>query len=444
MLDWYVGWICDIVRCVNHSAVRERRMQNMAETANMTETEKVFLTILRDALHPGDDTDPTAVISNIKPDWTAVLNTAKKQNLFPFIYDAATAYPSFASFEETHPEYFLAVTAAMTSQMQKTDAFLSLYKSFRSAGLSPITMKGIICRDLYGERADFRASGDEDILIEKKDYEKAVSVLEACGYRKEADPDKDMAVIQEVTFYNGELTVELHLNPFGTNSTTREKMNDWFRNVFQSEETVEIKGVPVRTMTPTDHFLFLVFHAFKHFTAEGFGIRMMLDILLFAEKYGESIDWEYVDTGLADVGATGFLADLVEIGNRYLGFTLLQRYIPVCSDELLEDMFRRGTFGNSSNADRTAGRIVADTVQKGKGSESKLKSYFRLLFPSWKTWCAWRPYLKDRPWMVVPEWFWRIGRYIRGETSSSNMADLDKSYKIAEERMTLLGKYGVL
>lgn len=46
--------------------------------------------------------------------------------------------------------------------------------------------------------------------------------------------------------------------------------------------------------------------------------------------------------------------------------------------------------------------------------------------------------------MVVCEWFWRIGRYIRGETPISNMADLDKSYKIAEERMKLLEKYGVL
>ncbi|MCD8074213.1 MAG: nucleotidyltransferase family protein [Lachnospiraceae bacterium] len=430
---------------------------NMAEAARMTETEKAFLTILRDALHPGNDTDLGYDCELDITDWADVLTTAKMQNLFPFIYDAATAYPSFSAFEEAHPECFPVVTASMTAQMQKTDAFLSLYKSFLSAGLSPITMKGIICRELYGERADFRPSGDEDILIEKKDYEKAVEILEACGYRKEADPDKEMAVIQEVTFHSEELTVELHLNPFGVDSTTREKMNDWFRDVFRSKEIVKIKGVPVRTMTPTDHLLFLVFHAFKHFTGGGFGIRMMLDILLFAEKYGERIDWEYVDAGLADVGATGFLADLVEIGDRYLGFTQIQRYNSVCRletvcpDELLEDMFRRGTFGNSSNADRTAGRIVADTVQKGKsgktgknGSESKLKSYFRLLFPSWKTWCAWRPYLKDRPWMVVCEWFWRIGRYIRGETSSSNMTDLDKSYKIAEERMILLGKYGVL
>ncbi len=403
----------------------------------MTETERAFLAIIRGALHSERKAD-------LMVDWLAVLNVAGKQNLFPLVYDAATAYPSFAEFDAGHPECFTAAAASMTAQLQRTDAFLALYQSFLAAGLAPITMKGIICRDLYGERGDFRPSGDEDILIEKKDYEKVVKVLEFCGYWKEDHPDKKMAVIQEVTFYSEDLKVELHLNPFGTKSNTREKMNDWFHDVFRSEETVEIKDIPVRTMAPADHFLFLVFHAFKHFTDGGFGIRMMLDILLFAEKYGERMDWGYVSRGLADVGATGFLADLLEIGNRYLAFSLPQQGKITCPDELLGDMFRMGTFGNTTNIDSTAGRIVADMVQKGKRGENKLVSYIWLLFPSWKTWFAWKPYLKDRPWMVVPEWFCRIGRFFRGETSASDMEDLNESYQIASERAQLLEKYGVL
>ncbi|MCD8007050.1 MAG: nucleotidyltransferase family protein [Oscillospiraceae bacterium] len=404
----------------------------------MTEIENSFLMISRDALHPGNE------ITDLKTDWTAVFDIAKKQNLFPLIYDAATAYPSFASFEDSHPEYLVAATASMTDQMRKTDAFISLYKSFLVAGLSPITMKGIICRNLYGEHADFRPSGDEDILIEKKDYAKAVAVLESCGYQKDADPDKNLNVIHEVTFHSEDLTVELHLNPFGTSSSIREKMNDWFRNVFQSEETIDIKGVPVRTMTPTDHFLFLAFHTFKHFTTGGFGIRMMLDILLFAEKYGERIDWAYVEKGLDDVGASGFMADIFEIGNRYLGFKLIQRYDPVCPEELLGDMYSVGTFGNGSRTYLAARRIVEDTVQEGKGNKSRLGSYFRRLFPAWKSWCAWRPYLKDKPWMVVPEWFKRVGRYLRHETSMGNISEINESYEIAEHRLELLKKYGVI
>lgn len=278
----------------------------------MTKAEEAFLVILKDAIHPNDK--PSELPSY---DWVSIFDVAKKQNLFPLIYDAAIQYSSFSEFDSANPQYFSAATAAMTVQMKKTEQFIDLYRSFLSFGFAPITMKGIICRSLYGERGDFRPSGDEDILVDKKDYEKAVEILTTCGYGSDEQPDKALKVVQEVTFYSlgrdEPLTVELHLNPFGSKSIVRDKMNNWFEGVFQSNETVIIQNTPIRTMTPTDHFLFLVFHAFKHFTGGGFGVRMMLDILLFAEKYGDGIDWKYIDKALDEVGAHGFLADLMRI-----------------------------------------------------------------------------------------------------------------------------------
>jgi len=411
----------------------------------MNKAEETFLVVLKDAIHPGSEP------SELPPsDWKSIFDVAKKQNLFPFVYDAATNYPSFADFDSSEPQYFASATAAMTMQMQKTEKFIELYQAFLSAGMAPITMKGIICRNLYGERADFRPSGDEDILIEKKDYEKAVEVLKSCGYRSNEQPDKALKAVQEVTFHsqktNGEpnLTVELHLNPFGTNSSSRERMNDWFKNVFQSNETVLIQDTTVRTMTPTDHFLFLVLHAFKHFTGGGLGVRIMLDVLLFDEKYGDRIDWEYVNKALDESGASGFLADLVSIGNEYLGFNLTQKTELVSPHELLDDMLRAGTFGNTTATDCTAGRIVSDTIQKDGRGKNRFTSYMRLIFPSWKTWTSWKPYLSDKPWLLPGEWVKRIVRYLRGETSTSNLNEIDESYEKAVDRLALLKKYGII
>ncbi|MCC8076274.1 MAG: nucleotidyltransferase family protein [Clostridiales bacterium] len=415
----------------------------------MNKTEATFLAILKDALHPAATTNGERPVSDLADDdWAAVFEVARAQNLFPLVYDAAMGYPAFAEFEQAHPRYFTAATASVTTQMQKTEAFLSLYRAFLNAGLAPITIKGLICRTLYGQRADFRPSGDEDILIEKKDYEKAVGVLTACEYQCVEEPDKALDVAQEATFCRENLTIELHLNPFGTESAIQETMNDWFRDVFQSDETVTVHNVPVRTLPPTDHFLFLTFHAFRHFIASGCGIRLMLDILLFAEKYGERIDWAYVDKGLADVGASGFLADLVAIGNFYLGFDLPPYGDPVCPKALLDDMCHKGTFGNSTNQDRMVGRMLTGTIQNKKADDgvqnNRLAVYFRTLFPTWKTWISLKPYLKDKPWMVFPEWFWRAGRHLRGETAVGNLKSLNQGYQAAAERMKLLKKYGVL
>ncbi len=402
--------------------------------SKMTNTEQQFLSILKNAVHP----KPSFTMDN--PDWNGIINTARKQNLFPLIFDASSSLPGYEKVETT---YFDSVAAQMSKQAQQTADFLSLYQSFLEDDISPIVMKGIICRSLYGEKADFRASGDEDILIPKEDYEKAVHTLNRCGYRAENTPDSNLSSVQEVTFTNPEspLTIELHLNPFGTNDHIRVKMNEWFQNVFNSQETVVVDGVPVRTLRPTDHLLFLIFHAFKHFISGGFGVRMMLDILLFAEKYSDHIDQEYIQNGLTSVNAADFYNDLLILGNQYLGFSLPVNEDGTIPDELMEDMLRMGTFGNSSKNDSTAGRITSMAVEKDNKNHSRLTDMFWLLFPSWQFWVSWKPYLKDKPWMLPVEWVKRVVKYLRRGKPAS---DLMESYKVADRRLELMKKYGVI
>ena len=72
------------------------------------------------------------------------------------------------------------------------------------------------------------------------------------------------------------------------------------------------------TMNITDHFLYLVFHTFKHFTAGGFGVRQVLDIMLYEQKHYSNIEWNYVWKSLKEIHADRFFGDLVYIGNKYL------------------------------------------------------------------------------------------------------------------------------
>lgn len=416
----------------------------------MTVSEENFLTILEYCIHP----QQSLPVLKEPADWSAIMDAAAKQNLFPLVYDAAAQFSSFGELED---EYFASATKTLTQQMEKTSAFLELYKAFLEDGFEPIVMKGIICRSLYGTNADLRPSGDEDVLIEKKDFDRAVRILNRCGYTTDETPDKNLAIVQEVTFKNPDtiLEIELHLNPFGTSDYKRVQMNEWFHDVFGSRETVNINGVSVRTMEPTDHLLFLIFHAFKHFIGGGFGIRLMTDCLLFAEKYGGRIDWGYVWNALTKTGVNSFYTDLIILGNTYLGFDLPCDKKPTAKDELLEDMLRMGTFGNTTKKDRAAAQFTVDAVQRvkengghaadgGNASGGKIKGMTRRLFPSWKTWTSWKPYLADKPWFLPVEWCKRVGRYLRGETDNGNLSEISESYAVAEHRVELLSKYKVV
>ena len=104
----------------------------------------------------------------------------------------------------------------------------------------------------------------------------------------------------------------------GHDNNLRTQMNGYFENVFDSSVIIQIDGVPITSMNATDHVLFLTCHAFRHFTAAGFGIRQVLDILLFAQKYYTEIDWNMVESSLKAVRANVFFGDLIYIGNYYL------------------------------------------------------------------------------------------------------------------------------
>lgn len=411
-----------------------KRVRDSDEEQSMKQEELQFTTVLKNTVHPNSFQPVVATT-----DWKAIFRVASNQNLLPLVYNASSDSPGFIEFDKIHPEYMLTSVQMLSSQVQRTSEFLNIYKSFLEAGIAPVVVKGIVCRSLYGELQDLRISGDEDILIEKKDLEATEAVLSSCGYHTSDVADSSLSTIQEITFHNEDnsLTIELHINPFGEDNQIRSKMNTWFRDSFSTTETLEVDNVELRVLSPTDNLLFLLFHAFKHFLSAGMGIRMALDILLFIEKYQKRIDWDYIKKALDDVNATAFATDLIAIGNEYLGFDLkIERLgTQISPNELLEDMLRMGTFGNGSQVDVDAHRFVEAAVE-GKRS-NKVADTFHLIFPSWSQWKGFKPYLVDKPWMLPVEWFKRVGRYLK----KRDKVDFSESRKIADKRIELLKKY---
>ena len=185
-----------------------------------------------------------------------------------------------------------------------------LYKEFLKSDIHPIVMNGIIYRQLYGEYCDHRPSGDEDILIRKSEYKHAEKILVANGHipeNKNVTPAL-LEDVQEITFYSGQtgLSIEVHINPIGHEYRWLRQLKDCFQNVFMSCHEEIIDGVQVTTMGHTDHMLFLILHAFKHLSTGGFGICQVVDILLYAEKYGAECNWTYLHHILSELKADEF------------------------------------------------------------------------------------------------------------------------------------------
>lgn len=228
------------------------------------------------------------------PDWNSIIKSARSQNVFPLIIESASKIPDFVQ----HPKYrewIMESIEIVSVQTIKSFEFLKVYQHLCAHKIIPTVVKGIVCRELYGELKCHRPSGDEDIIIERGEFKNIRRTLDKEGYHVLIDPDEHTHVlddtkldyVQEVTFYKPDnaLKIEVHINIFSTENEVFRNMNDLFEDSKEHTQIKQIEGVEIKIFDPTDNLLFLVLHTFKHFLFSGFGIRMVCDILLFQEKY---------------------------------------------------------------------------------------------------------------------------------------------------------------
>lgn len=288
---------------------------------NLFKSEETFLNLLSASIHLSS----VGTLPLNFDEWYEVLTLAQSHNVLPLVFEKASECEAFTVLPE-YQRLTVEIMATVAGQARRTADFLELYRVFLKDDIHPIVMKGLICRQLYGEFCDHRPSGDEDILIQKSEYEKLSRVLTASGYIPEFQniTAAQLDELQEITFQGNQsgLTIEGHVNPIGHEDGWRRQMDDCFQNVFQNSREEVLDGIPVTMMGHTDHMLFLVFHAFKHLTAGGFGVRQVMDILLYAEKYETQCNWQKIKAVLHHLNAESFLNDLLYIGNQYLGFNL--------------------------------------------------------------------------------------------------------------------------
>ncbi len=399
-----------------------------------------FLTLL------GSVTTPEFMPDLIQPvSWSGILNLARAHNVYALIFDRASQIPEFRA----NPDYRSHMTGAMAQvadQTRRTAAFLDLYRAFAENGLYPIVMKGIICRQLYGEYCDHRPSGDEDILIQKEDYRLAERILKGRGYIPQHGQItmSELDDLQEVSFFKADvqLHVELHVNPIGHENRLRIQMNALFEDVFARYREAEINGVILHTMNHTDHFLFLVLHAFKHLMTSGFGIRPVLDILLYEQEYDAEINWKIVCNALGEIGALEFANDLTHIGNQYLGFSLPVRGRTNCPEDLLEDIMSSGAFGTATQAQRTAVHMTNAAIMAPKNG-NKAAVLLAAVFPGRAQLLNHYPELQEKKWLLPVRWVQRWGRFLRhNRNNGGNLAK--ESMEISQRRIELLKKYKIL
>ena len=370
-------------------------------------------------------------------DWKELFTLAEIHRVLPLVYQTVYAAPELGDTAAVRSR----VRRLVMLQTMKTAEFLELYEKFRAEGIVPVVVKGMLCRRLYPQ-PDLRLSDDEDILIPPEQFEKAHRILTDFGmYTKD-----DFDLSGELDYYrtNSTLYVELHRSLFPPDSEAYGAWNRFFDGLY--ERTVMIDGV--RSLCHTDHLMYLLCHAFKHFLHSGFGVRQVCDIVLYANAYGSEIDWERLYRNCCEIKGEVFTAALFQIGAKHLGFDPEKACYPALwqkieTDEtaMLEDLLAGGIYGSATMDRRHSSGITLSAVtadRQGKKAKASLKS---TLFPSAKSLEGRFPYLKKHPYLLPAAWVVRLARYGVEVLGGKNAAE---SVKIGSRRVELLREYKVI
>ena len=378
-------------------------------------------------------------------EWGAVLSYARFHKILPVILESASDIESCVS-SPIYNEYLSQATLATVEQAQKTAAFLQLYKSFVKEDVYPLVLKGLVCRMTYGDLCDHRASGDEDLFIRYDDYEISDRILKSHGYKPDFDniTSTQTRTVREVIYTSDSslLRIELHFNAIGYENDWLAPMNELFFDSFDNYREIQVNGVTIRTLNHSEHFLFLICHALKHFTFCGLGIRQITDILLYAKVYGKELDKKFIAEKLDGFGAIDICSDMFHLGNKYLGFDFQLETEPVCLDLLIEDLMESGVYGNETSA-RKASAHVLGAAMSSRNSRNKAKLLFNTVFADRRRLVNMCPELEDKPYLIFREQFKRLGRFIRlKKEGNSNLAG--EGLELSKKRMSLLKNYKLL
>ena len=404
----------------------------------MNETIHAFLEILTAAIHGRRAELHREITAN---EWQTLFHIAGIHHVLPLFYEAVYTHPSLADEQELLAAMKQKVQRQVVLQTIRTGEFLELNDRLQNAGVKPLVVKGIVCRSLYTQ-PDHRPSGDEDVLIPEAQFALCHSVLTDFGMAAEAGADSCEVPYRKT---GSPLYIELHKSLFPPESDAYGDMNRFFTHAREWAVALEIQDRTVYTMCPTDHLFYLICHALKHFLHSGFGIRQVCDIVLFAHRYGGTVDWSRVLENCRAIRAEKFAAAVFAMGEHYLGVDgpAIWQEIKVDEVPMLEDVLAGGLYGDASMSRKHSSNITLDAVAVGKkGKKAKSGLVAAVFLPKSKL-VGRYPYLKKHPCLLPVAWcsrLWSYGKEIRN-ARNNNAAD---ALKIGTERVALMKRYGII
>ena len=386
--------------------------------------------------------DSAQIIPNLDTtSWPALYQLSTEQRLVPVVFEMLWKNSEFCKGNQPLLLKWRQESLRQAlAQAMRTQRIVELLQEFKKQDIPYILVKGLLCRCLY-EKPDLRTSRDEDLLILREDQERCYRLLRESGLFAVAE-DSDNTTSHWLDPATG-LHIDLHTQLFSGIPDAPE-FNQLFEEQLREKQFVSTDVGKIQSVSPTNYFLFLVYHALQHFKYRGIGVRIISDIVTYAERYRDTIDFDLLQNDLAKISGCCFLHQLFFIGRVWLSFTIPDNWTysgEIDTEALLADCLEGGIHGYAAVGRQSSAHIMA---QYSQGSTQR-HPLLRTLFPSRKWLAAKYPIVDRHPVLMPVCWVCRWKNYVlRLYRSKGNGKSPIKSVIVWKRRMKLMRKYKII
>ena len=327
--------------------------------------------------------------------------TARNHSVAAMVCMALEKTAIFAGADEAVKKHWReAKNKAIRKNMLLDAERAAIVKQLESAGIWHMPLKGSILKDWY-PKPGMREMADNDILFDLSERKRVREIFRSRGYKIVSFGKGNHDEYEKPPIYNFEMHVSLFHEMY-------QELAGQYGNV--KEKLLPVDGTVCQfAFTPEDFYVFVLAHAYKHYSGSGTGVRTLADFYVMNRHLGGIMNWDEVEQKLTRLGIAEY-----EQRSRVLAEKLFSGARPLPELELNTDEKEMLRFYCDATAYGTIDNQVQNRLQELQGNaegitlRTKLKYCCARLFPGREFCKYYYPVVYHHLWMLPFFWVWRI------------------------------------
>jgi len=265
-----------------------------------------------------------------------------------------------------------------------------ILKTFEENRIACMPLKGYLIKYLY-PKPDMRLMADVDILFKDEQTEQVEKLMLGLGFILEHKGGK-----HDNYFKKPLIKIEMHRMLMQEGSS----YSDYFNKVW---DRASLKDGCKYTyqLSYEDFFVYIMMHLTKHYTNGGTGIRSIMDLWVYKTRYGNEMDWDYIQAELEKIKLREFAKNILRLGEVWFGNAQSNAFY----DELADFIFSSGVYGTNKNATVSAMNTYAN--ENRPVWPAKYRYCLKLFLPGLEHMKIQYPFLGTLPFLLPVCWVFR-------------------------------------